>query len=89
MPRGFKKMPQENGVTLSMLLITIFASILVLILTIPNIYLDNNIYYESREIAHYESIAQTLRAEQSIIRHKLEKLKYQESVLNQEQVIDD
>jgi len=53
-----------------------------LLLTIPNIYLDNNIYYESREIAHYEAIAQTLREEQSIIKHKLEDVKYQESVIN-------
>ena len=84
MPRGIKRLPKENGVTGSMIIITIVSFFLVLLLTLPNIYLDNNIYYESREIAHYESIAQTLREEQNIIRHKLEDVKYKENVLNQD-----
>jgi len=84
MPRGIKRLPKENGVTGSMIIITIVSFLLVLLLTLPNIYLDNNIYYESREIAHYESIAQTLREEQNIIRHKLEDVKYKENVLNQD-----
>jgi len=53
-------------------------------LVLPNIYLDNNIYYESRKIAHYNHIYQTLLAEQKIIRHKLEEVKFQENVLSQE-----
>jgi hypothetical protein len=84
MPRSLKPVLKENGVTGSMLTITIVSFSLVLFLTLPNIYLDNNIYYESREIAHYENIAQTLREEQSIIKHKLEEVKYQENVINQE-----
>jgi competence protein ComGC len=83
MPRGFKKIKKENGITGSMITITIISFLFVLLLTLPNIYLDNNIYYESREIAHYEAIAQTLREEQSIIKHKLEQVKYQESVLDE------
>jgi preprotein translocase subunit SecG len=82
MPMGIRRRPKENGITGSMIIITIIFFLLVLLLTIPNIYLDNNIYYESREIAHYEAIAQTLREEQSIIKHKLEDVKYQESVIN-------
>ncbi len=84
MPRSLKPQIKENGVIGSMIIITIVSFLLVMLLTLPNIYLDNNIYYESREIAHYESIAQTLREEQKIIQHKLENVKYQENVLNQE-----
>jgi hypothetical protein len=53
-------------------------------LVLPNIYLDNNIYYESRKIAHYNHIYQTLLAEQKIIRHKLEEVKFQENISSQE-----
>ena len=79
-----KPIKEENGVTWSMILITIFSISLVLLLTLPNIYLDNQIYYESREIAHYRNIAQTLKEEQAIILHKLEAIKYQENIENQQ-----
>lgn len=75
-----KSIKKENGVTWSMTVITIFSILLVLLLTLPNIYLDNQIYYESREIAHYRNIAQTLREEQNIILHKLEAIKYKENI---------
>jgi len=84
MPNSIKPIKEENGVTWSMIIITIFSISLVLLLTLPNIYLDNQIYYESREIAHYRNIAQTLREEQTIILHKLEAIKYQDNIENQE-----
>jgi len=84
MPNKIKPIKKENGVTWSMIIITIFSISLVLLLTLPNIYLDNQIYYESREIAHYRNIAQTLREEQTIILHKLEAIKYQDNIENQE-----
>ena len=74
------KLKKENGVTGSMVLITIFTLALVLLLTLPNIYLGNQIYYESREIAHYQSIAKTLREEQELIKKRLERIKYQDSL---------
>ena len=83
MPNRTKPIKQENGVTWSMIIITIFSISLVLILTLPKIYLSNQIYYESREIAHYRNIAQTLREEQTIILHKLEAIKYQDNIENQ------
>jgi len=67
---------EENGVTGSMIIIMIFSMSLVLLLTLPNIYLDNKIYKESREIAHYQKIVDTLQEEQSIIKHKLEDIQY-------------
>ena len=82
MPNITKPIKKENGVTGSMTVITIFSILLVLLLTLPNIYLDNQIYYESREIAHYRNIAQTLREEQNVILHKLEAIKYKENIGN-------
>ncbi len=67
---------EENGVTGSMIIIMIFSMSLILLLTLPNIYLDNKIYKESRDIAHYQKIVDTLQEEQSIIKHKLEDIQY-------------
>ena len=77
-----QKIKEENGVTSSMLLISFFVSALVLLLTLPNIYLDNKIYYESRSIAHLHRIKITLEEEQALIKAKLEEINYKENVLN-------
>jgi uncharacterized membrane protein len=74
----------ENGVTGSMILITIFLSALLLVLVIPNIYLDNHIYYESREIAHLQAVKLTFEEEQKIIKNKLEIIYYQENLFKQD-----
>ncbi len=76
------KIREENGVTGSMILITFFVTALVLLLTFPNIYLDNQIYYESREIAHLQRVKMTLEEEQSLIKTKLEEIHYKENLLN-------
>ena len=76
------KIKEENGVTGSMILITFFVTALALLLTIPNIYLDNNIYYKSRNIAHLQRIKMTLEEEQSLIKIKLEEINYKENLLN-------
>jgi competence protein ComGC len=72
---------EENGVTLSMVLIMIFSLSLVLLLTLPNIYLDNQIYKESREIARQQRIVETLKEEQVIIKNRLESIRYKEALL--------
>ncbi len=77
-----KKVKEENGVTGSMILITFFVSALMLLLTLPNIYLDNHIYYESRSIAHLHRIKITLEEEQALIKAKLEEINYKENLLN-------
>jgi len=77
-----KKIKEENGVTGSMILITFFITALVLLLTLPNIYLDNQIYYESRNIAHSQRIKMTLEEEQKLIKTKLEEINYKENLLN-------
>lgn len=73
---------EENGVTTSMMLITISLTLLVLLLTLPNIYLDNQIYYKSRELAHLNKVKVTLQEEQEIIRNKLENIYAKENLYN-------
>jgi len=70
----------ENGVTSSMILITVMLTALVLLLTMPNIYLDNQIYKESRRMAHLNKIKITLEEEQVIIKNKLEEINVQENL---------
>jgi competence protein ComGC len=67
-----------------MILITIFVSGLLLLLVIPNIYLDNHIYYESREIAHLQAVKLTFEEEQKLIKNRLEAIYYQENLLKQD-----
>lgn len=78
------RMDEENGVTGSMILITVFSIALVLLLTLPKIYLENQIYYESRYIVHYQSIKLTLEEEQSSIKTKLEEINYRENLATQQ-----
>jgi hypothetical protein len=74
----------ENGVTGGMVVITILATALVLLLFIPNIYLDNQIYYESRQIAHLKSLKITFQEEQALIKNRLEVIDYQENLVSQD-----
>ena len=73
---------KENGVTTGMILITISLTALVLLLTIPNIYLDNHIYYKSRSVAHLNKIKTTLEEEQILIKNKLEVINVRENLDN-------
>ncbi len=77
-----RKIKEENGVTGGMILITISLTTLVLLLTIPNIYLDNHIYYESRKIAHLNKIKVTLEEEQQLIKDRLELINIRENLDN-------
>ena len=75
---------EENGVTGSMVLITILATALVLLLFIPNIYLDSQIYYESRQIARLQSLKITFQEEQVLIKNRLEVINYEENLVSQD-----
>ena len=77
---NMKEPKEENGVTLGMIILTVMLTALALLLTIPNIYLDNQIYYKSRELAHLNKIKITLKEEQAIIQHKLEKINVNENL---------
>ena len=70
---------EENGISSGMILITVMLTALVLLLTLPNIYLDNQIYYKSRELAHLNRVKITLEEEQVTIKHKLEEIHVKEN----------
>ena len=70
----------ENGVTNSMILITIMLTALVLLLTLPNIYLDNQIYKESRKLAHLNKVKIMLQEEQVIIKNRLEEVNVKQNL---------
>ena len=74
------KSVKENGVTNSTILITVMLTALALLLTIPNIYLDNQIYYESRKLAHLNKVKMILEEEQVIIKNRLEEINVQENL---------
>ena len=82
--RNGMRIQKENGVTGGMVIVTVFSISHVMLLAVPNIYLDNQIYYESREIAHYQNVLKTLREEQTIIKKRLEAIKYKNSISTQE-----
>jgi len=71
---------KENGVTMSMVLITLSITILVLLLTIPNIYLDNQIYYKSRELTHLNRVKTILEEEQVTLHNRLEEVNVKENL---------
>ncbi len=75
-----KNIKPENGVTNSMILISLMLTALVLLLTLPNIYLDNQIYYESRKLAHLNKVKIILQEEQVIIKNKLEEINVKENL---------
>jgi len=75
-----KKMKEENGVTLWMLILTLLLTVFVMLLALPNIYLDNQIYYESRELNHLNKIKVTLQEEQDIIKNRLEIINARENL---------
>jgi len=75
---------EEKGVTGSMILITLLSIALVLLLTIPNIYLDNEIYYESHEISRLQSLKITFQEEQVLIKNRLDEIHSQENLLTQD-----
>jgi competence protein ComGC len=75
-----KEVVKENGVTMGMILITVMLTALALLLTLPNIYLDNQIYYESRKLAHLHKVRVTLEEGQAIIKTRLEAINVQENL---------
>jgi len=75
-----KQIVIENGVTNSMIVITVMLTALILLLTLPNIYLDNHLYYESRKLAHLNKVKIMLQEEQVIIRNRLEEINAQQNL---------
>ncbi len=60
-------------------LLALFTALLVIL---PDIYLKNEIYYESRDIAKFYNEYSVLKAENRALKQKLEKIKFKNQVLD-------
>ncbi len=69
-----------EGISVSSLFLAIVIMIIVLMLAIVKIYISNEIYYKSREVNRIEAKVEALRAENSILKMNVEKLKYKSQV---------
>lgn len=63
-------------------LLILFLIIITLLLATPKIYLANEIYYNSKELQKLKIQAQSLQEEQIILERKIEKMKFQNSVIH-------
>jgi len=62
-------------------LLIISMMVVFLLLTIPKIYLANQIYYESKEVQKLRIQAQALEEEQILLKRKIEHMKFENSVI--------
>lgn len=69
-------------VNLYSFLVVLFLIIAFLLLTIPKVYLANEIYYKSKEVQKLRIQAQALQEERILLERKIEKMKFQNSVIH-------
>lgn len=63
-------------------LLIIALMVIFLLLTIPKVYLANEIYYESKELQTLRVQAQSLEEERILLERKIENMKFQNSVIH-------
>ena len=61
--------------------IIIFSIVLFLLLTVPKVYLANEIYYKSQDIQKLRVQVQSLEEEKIVLERKIESMKFQNSVI--------
>jgi len=72
--------PKEKGITLGVLSIALISMAIILILALMKVYLSNQIYHESRKVNIIEAEVASLKEENSILKMKVEKLKYKSRI---------
>ncbi len=73
---GIDGIIEERKISITIIRNLILASIFVLVLLIPKIYISNQIYYYSVKINKLLNEYYSLKAENSILHSKIEKLKF-------------
>jgi len=71
---------EPNGITIGMASVILMGMAIVLILALSKVYLSNQIYKESKEVNNIQRRVDALKAEQSILEQKVEKLKFKTKV---------
>lgn len=71
---------EPNGITIGMASVIISGMSIALVLAFAKVYLSNQIYKESKEVNNIQRRVDALKAEQSILEQKVEKLKFKTKV---------
>jgi len=69
-----------NGITIGMISVILMGMAIALVLALAKVYLSNQIYKESKEVNNIQRRVDALKAEQSILEQKVEKLKFKNRV---------
>jgi membrane protein implicated in regulation of membrane protease activity len=69
-------------VNLYTFLSVVFLIVTFLLLSVPKVYLANEIYYKSKELQKLKIQAQALQEERILLERKIEKMKFQNSVIH-------
>ena len=78
-----------NGVTSGMLSVIAIAMTIALILGLFKVYLSNRIYFESRKLNRTYREVEALKAEQRMLKQKIEKLNFKQQVADTIFTIDE
>jgi len=84
-----KKKKAPNGITFGMISVILMAVSIVLILAMIKIYLSNQIYYESKKVNKIQRQVEALKAENRILQHNVEALKFKSNVIDTIFVIEE
>jgi len=71
-----------DNLSVKLLLGVLLALFTALLVILPNIYLKNEIYYQSRDIAKLYNEYSVLKEENRALKQKLEKIKFKNQVLD-------
>jgi len=71
-----------DNLSFKLLLGVLFAIFTVFLIVLPDIYLKNQIYYESRDIAKLYNEYSVLKEENRVLKQKLEYIKFKNQVLD-------
>lgn len=75
-----KKISAPNGITFGMISVIAMSMAIVLILTMIKIYLSNKIYYESKVVNKMKEEVEALKAENVMLKHNIEALRFKNRV---------
>ncbi len=78
---SYRKRHVDN-LSVKLLLGVLLALFTALLVVLPDIYLKNEIYYESRDIAKLYNEYSVLKEENRALKQKLEKIKFKNQVLD-------
>ncbi len=71
-----------DNLDLKFLITILLSMIIIFLLVFPKIYLRNHIYYTSRDINKLLNEYRTLKAENKLLKQKVEKIKFKNEMLN-------